>query len=770
MVEYHTQIIIFAYRLYLTMRRTLVTILVLTLFLLALSVNGSEPYRVSGKVTDGLPDMSVRKIEQDSIGYLWFTTLGGTARYDGYQLQTFPTDSSTTPLPSLKDNLGNIWQSDLQGTLTRSDGLAIHVMSADDIKNVGKERFAIYDDGRGSIWISTYGAGIVCYDTSTRTLQHFNTSQPEARRLPTDFILCLAGDRDHNVWAGTEHAGAVRLSPTPSWATLLVPQPIDKFDRTNSIKLLKRVGGEEVWIGNRKGDVYVYTPALEGPIRTWQFPAIVFGVCHNAAGQLLAGTRGQGVMRLSPTGPLPWCTTSEVTNVFGMTVDRRGTLWLALFENGLGTIASGSREVRPCLPTKRMTARAVTTDRNGQIWAATSQGALLIDPDRYAANDSTAMTFLGPQADTRALFADSRGRIWMSLPGQGVIVFTPSADYREIPSEVYTNEFLRNDNPVQSIIEDVDGYIWMGTEKGLLRLHPTTREVDNLTIGGGRTDIFIENSACALADGRLLLGTDHGVIVITPGNTPKSISPQPVTTSLNQDHAGNVTVQLSALSYRSDVIPLYSCLLEGYDKSWSDPTDNPTIVYTGLRPGKYRLKARARLFGNDWSQETVVAEFQVPSQVLQEWGLYIPLFLLIGWIVWDIVQHWYLRRKQERANIPPPEATSPDPDALFIDRIHKIIAANIANADFTIDDFAQAAAISRTGLYNRVKSLMQTTPMDLLRRARMEQAAALLAKRTYTVGEVAALCGIKDPLYFSRCFKERYGVSPSHYAEKDNMD
>jgi len=65
---------------------------------------------------------------------------------------------------------------------------------------------------------------------------------------------------------------------------------------------------------------------------------------------------------------------------------------------------------------------------------------------------------------------------------------------------------------------------------------------------------------------------------------------------------------------------------------------------------------------------------------------------------------------------------------------------------------------------------MGSTPMDLLRRARMERAATLLARGGHTVGEVATLCGIRDPLYFSRCFKAQFGVSPSRFAAKKDME
>jgi AraC-like DNA-binding protein len=96
-------------------------------------------------------------------------------------------------------------------------------------------------------------------------------------------------------------------------------------------------------------------------------------------------------------------------------------------------------------------------------------------------------------------------------------------------------------------------------------------------------------------------------------------------------------------------------------------------------------------------------------------------------------------------------------------RIMAFIEENIGNGDASVGDMAAAAATSRSGLQRKLKQTMGITPQDLLREARIKHACKLLRQTTKTVAEVAYSCGFSDPKYFSRCFKQSIGMSPTDY-------
>ncbi|MBN8851615.1 MAG: hypothetical protein BGO55_04880 [Sphingobacteriales bacterium 50-39] len=106
-----------------------------------------------------------------------------------------------------------------------------------------------------------------------------------------------------------------------------------------------------------------------------------------------------------------------------------------------------------------------------------------------------------------------------------------------------------------------------------------------------------------------------------------------------------------------------------------------------------------------------------------------------------------------------PEETAED----FIRQAAEILEKNIANPDFSVDEWSRELGLSRTTLYKRVLSATGTTPISFIRNFRMKRAAQLLEKTKHNVAEVAYMVGFNNPKYFARYFKEVYGKLPSVY-------
>jgi signal transduction histidine kinase/ligand-binding sensor domain-containing protein/DNA-binding response OmpR family regulator len=103
----------------------------------------------------------------------------------------------------------------------------------------------------------------------------------------------------------------------------------------------------------------------------------------------------------------------------------------------------------------------------------------------------------------------------------------------------------------------------------------------------------------------------------------------------------------------------------------------------------------------------------------------------------------------------------------FIRKAVEILEKNIANADFSVDEWSRELGLSRTTLYKRILSATGSTPIGFIRSFRMRRAAQLLEKTRHNVAEVAYMVGFNNPKYFARYFKEIYGKLPSAYqAEK----
>jgi len=103
----------------------------------------------------------------------------------------------------------------------------------------------------------------------------------------------------------------------------------------------------------------------------------------------------------------------------------------------------------------------------------------------------------------------------------------------------------------------------------------------------------------------------------------------------------------------------------------------------------------------------------------------------------------------------------------FVREAVEALEKNIANPDFSVDDWSRELGLSRTTLYKKILGATGKTPIGFIRSFRMKRAAQLLEKTRHNVAEVAYMVGFNNPKYFARYFKEVYGVLPSVYqAEK----
>ncbi len=100
-------------------------------------------------------------------------------------------------------------------------------------------------------------------------------------------------------------------------------------------------------------------------------------------------------------------------------------------------------------------------------------------------------------------------------------------------------------------------------------------------------------------------------------------------------------------------------------------------------------------------------------------------------------------------------------DTLFLEKLRIRVQENMSNSDFGVEALANEMGISRIQLYRKVKSLTGHTPVDIIRLSRLNKAKILLSNTDKNVSEVAYEVGFSAPSYFTKCFKDEFGISPS---------
>ena len=104
-------------------------------------------------------------------------------------------------------------------------------------------------------------------------------------------------------------------------------------------------------------------------------------------------------------------------------------------------------------------------------------------------------------------------------------------------------------------------------------------------------------------------------------------------------------------------------------------------------------------------------------------------------------------------------------DPNFLDKVMEIIQKNMEDSSFDVESLSREVGLSSRHLLNKLQSLTDHTPVELIRTLRLKRAEQMLVQKKLTIAEVAYDVGFSDPNYFSKCFVKQYGKTPKDYIE-----
>ncbi len=143
--------------------------LILLIHFCPLSISQNiEPRFEHLSVKDGLPENSVKAILQDYLGYLWFGTQNGLAKYDGYEI--------------------NVYQNEEKNEKS---------LSSNSIST-------IYEDRKKDLWIGTWDTGLNRFNRTTETFDHFVYNPRDSSSICSNTVYSIYEDRKARLWIGTD--------------------------------------------------------------------------------------------------------------------------------------------------------------------------------------------------------------------------------------------------------------------------------------------------------------------------------------------------------------------------------------------------------------------------------------------------------------------------------------------------------------------------------------------------------------------------------------
>ncbi|MGQ1891390.1 hybrid sensor histidine kinase/response regulator transcription factor [Thermophagus sp. OGC60D27] len=122
--------------------------------------------------------------------------------------------------------------------------------------------------------------------------------------------------------------------------------------------------------------------------------------------------------------------------------------------------------------------------------------------------------------------------------------------------------------------------------------------------------------------------------------------------------------------------------------------------------------------------------------------------------------------KEEPIQIEPsqPQVTSMDDE--FIRKLIRFMEKNMDNNELVVENLVAEMGVSRSVFSKKLKTLTGMAPIEFIRDMRMKRAAQLIKMGDYSISQVAFMVGMNDAGYFSRCFRSKFGLSPSQYKKR----
>lgn len=531
----------------------------------------------------------------------------------------------------LTDNKGGKWIYNNTGILRKvvGDSLITLRLLPNETNYIDYERFNIVEDNHGLVWISTYGKGLFVFNHDLNQGQHFVANEKGESPIASNYLLCITADRCDGVWVSAEYGGVSHLQVMDKGVVRIFPNGRENLDLSNVVRMVKKLRDGSVMVGTRDGCLYHNSADMAQMLVKSHFDSNIYSVVEMPQGRMWIGTRGKGIYGIPGLD-------FKNKKVFCLKPDDRGRMWIGTFGEGLSVaIPRGEGyEVRTFFADSvgLNEVRCLAIDRKGMLWGGTSGGLFCVDPTRFAA-DGKGLRVYKRGSEIHDMLVDRQGRLWLTVPGEGLVCMQ-DGNFRILDA----SQGLIN-NMVQSVVETEDGNLWVSTQQGVSCWKAKDNSFDNYLFSRVMMgNVYNENSAVCLDDGRVLLGGNYGLTIINPsrishvkGQTSVVFTSHPYSDEMTLSYEErSPKINFSTLDY-SDVNNVkYTYWLEGYDSSWSVPSPTPWVNYQNLPFGSYRLHVKASYSDGIWGKESVLDISVEPPFYLSVWAwVFYALFLTV---------------------------------------------------------------------------------------------------------------------------------------------
>lgn len=633
----------------------------------------------------------IEDIMEDKEGNIWIATWSeGLQMFDQmskhfFKYRSFNSNSYTQHESQIKtlfqDQLGYIWVG------TWEDGLYMCKME-NGILNT--ERTFLYDnnnsqsisgniiysinqDYNNNLWVGTpYGLCIIEGIYSQKP--HFNRivyAFGSDKGLCNNEVWKIFRDNSGLMWLGTLEGGVNKVHPGGRiFDSYPIPPLSDQIQSQTTLSFCTDplgnflVGVKSLGFGVYDLENSIYTPYTE----IWPYSKLPYEIntvkCFLSHGEeLWLGTRYLGLIIFN-TKTNTYTSLYEEDSIFTsfeintIIPGVEGLVWVGT-EDGLFTVHKNKNgEAYEVKKTEGVTGnriRSVYRDKDGRIWVGTQESGITMLP--FPNEDFEKIKNYNQEKENlvsnhiQCIFQDSKGMLWAGTTDFGLLKYNPEKDAFE-KTQVLINS---KTDAIMSIIEDMDGNLWLTTNGGIVRIYyqEGIQKSDSYTISDGlQGNIFLPNSIYQLNGNRIFAGGYYGFNAFYPNSVRVNDHiPTTVITGFSVNNTllnpnkykgstltlkhkqNNIEIRFSALSYLKSEKNVFAYKLEDVSSDWTYiDASQRTLNFSNLGAGSYRFLLKSANSSEVWNDEPEVIVFSIlPAPYLTWWAIlgYVILFVLL---------------------------------------------------------------------------------------------------------------------------------------------
>lgn len=636
------------------------------------------------KIQNIQPPLYIMSLLEDDNNRLWIGTQhNGLYRYDlnDKKLNYYPLPDNSLFIRTIyQDSFRRIWIGTSKGCYLYNETtnhLEI-IMYPGGLNNnsIG----VIKEDHAGKIWIGTeqflMNFSVRSFSLNEKFQYQVITQGESSSRLSCPSINSIFADMDNNIWVGTAWGGVNMLKGSPTKFRLYKHEPDSKNSLPNSpITAIYSDQKENIYIGTMGTDrIGVCEMNLQSEVIkeldiNKKFPGLIYqSIFIDSQNNLWFGTYNKGLIKqvgnkytqylFDPYNPnsIPG---NDIRCIFE---SNDHSVWVGT-SNGLAAFTNNGNTVnRINILNNRTGIRSIKESHDGIMWIGT-YGAGVVTYDNTTKKVNSKPTIFTPRVVNDILIHGDE--VWLSTQGEGLMVYNRHTK----KGTIYNEANGLNSNYIRSLAIDKSGKIWIATSKGISKVNPLTREIENFSSQDGiQSREFSERSVCNLPNGLLAFGGFIGLNIFDPMNVTKNDKCPPViftkllvfneviTPSESKNKKSPLkenitladkivlnynqsvfTIEFIGINYNANQKIQYAYFLEGSDKKWNHLGNQNSVTFRNLLPGEYTFKVKASSPDAVWSDNNIASiDIIIKPPFWKTFWAYLIYFIILSFILYFV--------------------------------------------------------------------------------------------------------------------------------------